>query len=71
MPPENPAGQKGGGSGQPDDPPNLRSPGTSHVDYPTVLVANGEKEVRNTLMDCLQRSGFHVLEADDWAQVFY
>jgi DNA-binding NtrC family response regulator len=41
------------------------------VDYPTVLVANGDEKVRNTLVDCLQRSGFHVLEADDWAHVLY
>ena len=71
MPPENPVRQKAGGTGQPDDPPNLRSPGASHVGYPTVLVAKPDKEVRNTLVDCLQRSGFHVLEADDWAHVFY
>ena len=49
MPPENPVREKGGGTGQPVDPPNIRSPGASHVNYPTVLVAIGEKEVRNTL----------------------
>jgi DNA-binding NtrC family response regulator len=71
MPPENPVRQKRGGTGQPDDPPNLRSPGASHVDYPTVLVAHGDEEVRSTLVDCLQRSEFHVLEAADWEHVFY
>jgi DNA-binding response OmpR family regulator len=34
-------------------------------------VAHGDEEVRNTLVGCLQRSGFHVLEAYDWAHVFY
>jgi DNA-binding NtrC family response regulator len=71
MPPENPVRQKGGGTGQPVDPPNLRSPGASRVDYPTVLVAHDDEDVRSTLVDCLQRSGFHVLEADDWAHVLY
>ena len=41
------------------------------MDYPTVLVAHGDEEVRSTLVDCLQRSGFHVLEAADWEHVFY
>jgi hypothetical protein len=71
MPPENPVRQKRGGSGQPVDPPTLPSPGASHVDYPTVLVAHGDEEVRSTLADSLQRSGFHVLEAADWEHVFY
>ena len=71
MPPENPVRQKRGGSGQPVDPPNLRSPGASHVDYPTVLVAHGDEEVRSTLVDCLQRSGFHVLDAADWEQFYW
>ena len=71
MPPENSVRQKRGGIGPPDDPANLRSPGASHVDYPTVLVANDDEEGRNTLVDCLERSGFHVLEADDWAHALY
>jgi hypothetical protein len=71
MPPENPDRQKRVGSGQSVDPPSLRSPGAGHVDYPTVLVAHGDEEVRSTLVDCLQRSGFHVLEADDWEHLFY
>jgi CheY-like chemotaxis protein len=70
MPPENPLRQKRGGIGQPVGPPDLRPPGTTHVDYPTVLVAHGDEEVRSTLVDCLQRNGFHVLEADDWGHVF-
>ncbi len=40
-------------------------------DYPTVLVAHHDVGVRGTLLDCLQRNGFHVLEADDWAHVFH
>jgi DNA-binding NtrC family response regulator len=70
MPPENPLRQKRGGIGQSVGPPDLRPPGATHVDYPTVLVAHGDEEVRSTLVDCLQRNGFHVLEADDWAHVF-
>jgi DNA-binding NtrC family response regulator len=70
MPPENPLRQKRGGIGQPVGPRDLRPPGTTHVDYPTVLVAHGDEEVRSTLVDCLQRNGFDVLEADDWAHVF-
>lgn len=36
-----------------------------HMDgYPTVLVAHHDVGVRGTLLDCLQRNGFHVLEAD-------
>ena len=38
-------------------------------DYPTVLVAHHDVGVRGTLLHCLQRNGFHVLEAD-WAHVF-
>jgi DNA-binding NtrC family response regulator len=71
MPPENPLRQKRGGIGQPVGPPDLRPPGATHVDYPTVLVAHGDEKVRSTLVDCLQRNGIHVLEADDWAHVFY
>ena len=41
------------------------------MDYPTtVFAAHGDEEVRSTLVDCLQRNGFHVLEADDWAHMF-
>lgn len=39
-------------------------------DYPTVLVAHHDVGVRGTLLDCLQRSGFHVLEAEDWDHLF-
>ena len=49
----------------------LRGPGATHVDYPTVLVAHGDAKVRSTLVDCLQRNGFHVLEAGGWAHVSY
>ena len=38
--------------------------------YPTVLVAHDDEGVRSSLGDCLQRNGFHVLEADDWDHVF-
>jgi DNA-binding NtrC family response regulator len=34
-------------------------------------VAHGDEEMRSILVDCLQRSGFHVLEADDWEHLFY
>src|SRR5260370_36594861 len=71
MRPETPLRQKRGGIGQRVGPPDLRPPGATHVDYPTVLVARSDEEVRSTLVDCLQRNGFHVLEADDWAHVFY
>lgn len=71
MPPENPLRQKRGRIGQPGGPPDLRGPGATHVDYPTVLVAHGDAEVRSTLVDCLQRNGFHVLEAGGLAHVFY
>jgi DNA-binding response OmpR family regulator len=40
------------------------------VGYPTVLVAHGDEGERKTLVDCLQRNGFHVLEADNWVHVF-
>jgi DNA-binding NtrC family response regulator len=70
MPPEHPVRQKRGGTGHPVDPPNLRSPGASHVDYPTVLVAHGDEGVRSTLVNSLRRNGFHVLEANDWVHVF-
>jgi DNA-binding response OmpR family regulator len=35
-------------------------------EYPTVLVAHHDVGVRGTLLDCLKRNGFHVLEAEDW-----
>ena|SRR5258705_6741767 len=35
--------------------------------YPTVLLARDGFE--SDLVDCLKGSGFHVLEADDWADV--
>ena len=38
--------------------------------YPTVLVARDDDGLDGTLVDCLQRNGFHVLEAD-WADVFH
>jgi DNA-binding NtrC family response regulator len=38
--------------------------------YPTVLVAHHDVGVRGTLLDCLQRNGFHVLEAEDWDHLF-
>ena len=41
------------------------------LDYPTVLVDHGDEEVHSALVDYLQRSGFHVLEADDWSHVLY
>jgi len=39
-------------------------------DYPTVLVARDGDGLDDTLINCLQRNGFHVLEADDWAHLF-
>ena len=39
-------------------------------DYPTVLVARDDEGLHGTLIDCLQRNGFHVLEAHDWEHVF-
>ncbi len=39
------------------------------MDYPTVLVARDDDGLDDPLVNHLQRSGFHVLEAD-WAQVF-
>jgi hypothetical protein len=60
--PRKPTSTQRGGIGQPVEPPDLRGPGATHVDYPTVLVAHGDAEVRSTLVDCLQRNGFHVLE---------
>ena len=38
--------------------------------YPTVLVARDDDGLDGPLVDCLQRNGFHVLEAHDWAHVF-
>ncbi len=32
-------------------------------DYPTVLVARDDNGLDRTLINCLQRNGFHVLEA--------
>ena len=40
-------------------------------DYPTVLIARDDDGLDGPLIRCLQRSGFHVLEAADWAHVFY
>ena len=37
--------------------------------YPTILVKRNEDGSDGPLVNCLQRDGFHVLEADDWAQV--
>ncbi len=38
--------------------------------YPTVLVARDDDGLDGTLIHCLQRNGFHVLEAHDWERVF-
>ena len=38
--------------------------------YPTVLVARDDDGLDGPLVHCLQRNGFHVLEADDWEHVF-
>ena len=62
IPSENPVWQKRWGS-QPVEPP-------THLDYPTVLVARDDDGLDGPLGDCLQRNGFHVLEAGDWARVF-
>ena len=40
-------------------------------DYPTVLVARDDDGLDGPLIRCLLRSGLHVLEAADWAHVFY
>jgi hypothetical protein len=56
--------QKYGGTGQRVDPPDPRSPGASHVDYPTVLVARDDDGLDGPIVHFLQRHGFHVLEAD-------
>ena len=37
-------------------------------DYPTILVATDDG-LNGHLVQCLQRNGFHVLEANDWAHV--
>jgi len=47
----------------------LKTPQT--YDYPTVLVAGDDNGLDGTLINCLQRNGFHVLEAGDWEQVFH
>ena len=39
-------------------------------DYPTILVARDDG-LDCRLVQSLQRNGFHVLEADDWEQVFH
>jgi hypothetical protein len=39
-------------------------------DYPTILVARDDG-LDCRLVQSLQRTGFHVLEAEDWAQVFH
>ena len=39
-------------------------------DYPTVLVARNDEGMGGPLVNCLQRNGFHVLEANNWEQVF-
>jgi hypothetical protein len=38
--------------------------------FPTVLVARYDDGLNGPLLDSLQRSGFHVLEADSWEHVF-
>jgi DNA-binding response OmpR family regulator len=40
-------------------------------DYPTILVARDDAGLDETTINCLQRNGFHVLEAHDWDQLFY
>jgi DNA-binding NtrC family response regulator len=40
-------------------------------DYPTILVARDDNGLDERLINCLQRNGFHVLEARDWEQVFH
>jgi DNA-binding NtrC family response regulator len=40
-------------------------------DYPTILVARDDNGLDGRLINCLQRNGFHVLEAGDWEQVFH
>ena len=37
--------------------------------YPTVLVARDDDGLNDALISCLQRNGFHVLEAHDWEHV--
>ena len=38
--------------------------------YPTILVARDDNGLDGALINCLQRNGFHVLEADDWEHLF-
>jgi hypothetical protein len=40
-------------------------------DYPTVLVAGTDDGLDGPLVNLLQRNGFHVLEAHDWATVLH
>ena len=40
-------------------------------EYPTILVARDDNGLDGTLINCLLRNGFHVLEAGDWEQVFH
>jgi DNA-binding response OmpR family regulator len=39
--------------------------------YPTILVARDDDGLDGTLINCLQRNGYHVLEADDWDHLFH
>jgi DNA-binding NtrC family response regulator len=39
-------------------------------DYPTILIARDDNGLDETLINCLQRNGFHVLEAADLEEVF-
>jgi hypothetical protein len=38
-------------------------------DYPTVLIACEDDGLGGSLVNSLQRNGFHVLEADNWAHL--
>ena len=38
--------------------------------FPTILVARNQNGLDGPLINCLQRDGFHVLEADDWEHVW-
>ena len=38
--------------------------------YPTILVARDDNGLDGALINCLQRNGFHVLEANDWDHLF-
>jgi hypothetical protein len=52
MPPDNALRHKRGGIGQPVGPP-----GATHVDYPTVLVAHDDEEVRGGEQILFERPG--------------